>query len=200
MAEWKRDDYEKLYKKLEAISSRMQLRKAIDIAAKKAANAGVKASKRRLVSYTTLSKDKIGETIKAYQYGSSLGRVTGMRISDRPRPLSDFNYTPKKPGKSKLPIMVEVYKGQNKQVQGKIDTPFIATMRSGAGHTGIYERVGDPRDGKPYRPRLPIKQLKGPTTVGMFKANEDIHQEVWNTIWHSFEDGVEITLHRILDA
>jgi hypothetical protein len=59
-----------------------------------------------------------------------------------------------------------------------------------SGHIGVYERDTEKA--------LPISQLPGPSTTGMFKANEDINSAVQDKIFETFEPRVEHELEYIL--
>ena len=186
MTEWKRQDYEAMYRKLSSICTRMELRKAIERAARRAADKGVTEIKRELSEATTLKSGDIGQRVRRYQYGSPLGMVAGVRISDAPRPLTEFAHWPKNPKRGDIPT-VSVYKGKKTKLTQKA---FFATMKTG--HTGIFEKKTDGSRG--------IRQLFGPSTTGLFKANEEIHNRVWDEIWGTFEKRVLAELHFILEG
>jgi hypothetical protein len=186
MAEWKRQDYENMYKKLSSICTRMELRKAIERAARRAADKGVTETKKELSGATTLKSGDIGQRVRRYQYGSPLGMVIGMRISDAPRALTEFAHWPKNPKRGDIPT-VSVYKSKKTKLTKKA---FFATMKTG--HIGIFERKVDGSRG--------IRQLYGPSTTGLFKANEEIHNHVWDEIWGTFEKRVLHELHFILEG
>jgi hypothetical protein len=186
MAEFRRSDYEKMYRKLSTICSRMELRKATHRAALRAADAGVTATKKEISAETTMKSTDIGERVKKYVYGSPVTDFAiGVKISDTARPLSEFAFLPKMPKPDTSPI-VEIYKGK-KQKLGK--DAFVQKMPSG--HVGVFHRLGEER--------LPIKEITGPSVTGLFKANEKIHDAVWGKIFDTFEKRVIHELHRILD-
>jgi hypothetical protein len=186
MAEFKREDYNRILRKLGLIANRMTLRKAINLAAKRAADTGVAESKRQISSEYTLPASEIGKRVKRYAYGSPLDMAIGIKISDTARPLSEFNFSPKKPVKK--PITVEVKRG-DKTVFSK--GAFVQRMPN-TGHIGIFEREDEER--------LPIRELPGPSVTGMFKANESIHNDVWDKIFETFDKRVVHELHRLLDG
>jgi hypothetical protein len=119
---WKRQDYEYLYKKLSSICTRMELRKAIERAARRAADRGVGLIKKEIYRATTLKKGDIGQKVRRYQYGSPLEMVVGMRISDAPRQLTEFAYWPKNPKRGDIPT-VEIYKGSKENLIKKLSLP-----------------------------------------------------------------------------
>jgi hypothetical protein len=186
MAEFRRNDYNRIVQRLEKIANKTIIRKAINLAAKRAADHGVTLTKKGIAADTTLKPGDIGKKVKRYAYGSPLDMSIGMRISDTARPLSDFSFTPKKP-KYRTAPEVEIYKG-NKTRFGK--GAFVAKMPTG--HVGIFERETE----KP----MPIKQLTGPSVTGLFKANENVHNMVWDEIFKTFEQRVEHEVERLLDA
>ena len=181
---WNRSNYERIVAKLDNIINKTTIRKMIERAAKRAADAGVKATKTEIASDTTLKPAQIGNSIKAYAHGSALGMAVGVKISDTARPLSDFAFDPKKP-KPKTAPTIEVYKG-NKTKLSK--GAFVAKMKTG--HVGIYEREAEHA--------LPIRQLPGPSVTGLFTANERAHTAVQDVIWDKFEERIEHELDYIL--
>jgi len=185
MADFRRNDYNKIVNRLEKMANRMTVRKAINRAAKRAADTGVSITKRLIASSTTLKSSEVGKRVKAYAKGSPLDMSIGMRISDTARPLSEFAFSPKKP--KRVPVTVEVYKGNKKTLNRGA---FVAQMPSG--HVGIYERQTDKA--------LPIKSLPGPSVTGLFKANETIYQAVWNKIFETFEQRVDHEFERLLNG
>jgi len=187
MTEFRRAEYNRIVNRLENLTNRMTIRTAINRAAKRAADSGVTFTKRGIAADTTLKSSEIGKRVKAYQYGSPLDMAIGVNISDTARPLSEFAFTPKKSTQGKAPT-VEVYKGKKTTLNK--NGAFVAQMKTG--HIGIYERVGeDP---------LPIKSLPGPSVTGLFKANENVHNFVWEKIFETFETRVEHELERLLNG
>jgi hypothetical protein len=186
MAEFHRAQYEKMYRKLTSICTRMELRKAIHRAAQRAAEAGVTETKRQISAETTLKPTKVGQRVKKYVYGSPISDFAiGMKISDTARPLSEFAFWPKKPKPGTNPI-VEIYRGKKQRLR---DGAFVQQMPSG--HIGIFRRASEKR--------LPIREPTGPSVTGIFKANEKIHDEVWGKITDTLEKRVLSELHYILD-
>ena len=187
MAEFRRKDYEEMYRKLTSICSRMELRKAIHSVAQRAADAGVTATKRQIAAETTMKPATVMERVKKYVYGSPVTDFAiGVKISDTARPLSEFAFWPKKPKPGTTPT-VEIYKGQKKPL-GR--DAFVAQMPSG--HIGVFHRLSEKR--------LPIKEITGPSVTGLFKANEKIHDAVWEKIFGTFEKRILHELHRVLDS
>jgi hypothetical protein len=187
MAELKREDYNRILKKLGLIANKTTLRKAINLAAKRAADTGVAETKRQIFSEYTLPMSEIGKSVKAYKYGSIINEMDiGVKISDTVHPLSEFSFSPKKP--IKKPITVEVKRGR-KSIFSK--GAFVQQMPK-TGHIGVFEREGEER--------MPIREMPGPSVTGMFKANESIHNDVWDKIFETFDKRVVHELHRLLDG
>jgi hypothetical protein len=195
MTNWNKSDYENILKRLNLMGNRMTVRKAIERAAKKAATAGMKEIKNGIANEYTLPKGEIGKAVKPYMVGSAgTSMAIGIKISDSPRPLSDFSFSPKKPPKKPKPVTVEVKRG-NKETftQGA----FVAQMPS-TGKIGVFEREKEKRKSKDIRgnviesskEKIHIKHMLGPAITGMFQANEKVHKAAWNTIFEKFEERV----------
>jgi hypothetical protein len=117
---------------------------------------------------------KVGESVKDFTYGSPAQEFAiGVKITDRPRKLADYKFTPKLPKPGKAPV-IEIYKGQKIKLS---EGPFVQKMPSG--HIGVFQRVGEKR--------LPIRELVGPSVTGIFNANTNIHDAAWNRILEEFE-------------
>jgi len=183
--EWKRSDYNKIVKRLDNFINKTTIRKIVERAAKRAADAGVAATKREIAADTTLKPAEIGNKVKTYAHGSSLGAAIGVKISDTARPLSDFAFTPKKPT-PRTPPVVEIYKGKKTEFN---KGAFVQKMPE-SGHIGIFERTTD----EP----LPIRQLTGPSVTGIFTENERAHTIVQDVIWEKFEERIEHELDYLL--
>ena len=176
-SEFNKRGYEILYNKLLALYSRNELRKVIYRAARRAAQSGVTAIKREISSQTTMKSSTVLERVKEYTYGGpTQDFAIGIKIDGTPRPLSEFKFLPKMPKPNAFPT-VEIYKGKKQRVS---DGAFVQKMPSG--HIGVFKRQSEKR--------LPIKELIGPSVAGLFMANENIHDTVWNTVFETFEKRV----------
>ena len=200
MFKWNPADYKRILKIFDNFTNRTTVRKAIERAAVRAADEGVKLTKESIAEDTTLKPKEIGDRVKRYAHGSALGMAVGLKISDTARPLSDFAFTPKKPKPRTAPI-IEIYKGQKKVLS---KGAFVANMtRSGkdgihAGHVGIYERNPDKKM-KKYPNREALKfPFAGPSVTSIFQGNEQVHEMVWNAIFNKFEERIEHELDLIL--
>jgi hypothetical protein len=175
MAEFQKSQYAAVYRKLAELCSDMILRKIVYRAARRAAKAGATAIKREIATETTMKFGKVGESVKEFTYGSPVqDYAIGIKIKDRPRPLSDFRFTPKAPKYGAVPV-AEIYKGKKQRLS---DGAFVQKMPSG--HIGVFQRVGEKR--------LPIRELVGPSVTGIFNANEKIHDAAWDRILEVFEE------------
>jgi hypothetical protein len=207
MVEFHRFDYERIVKNLEKMATKMEIRKAINSAAKQAANVGISHIINRIAEETTLPKSEIKKRIKRYAYGSPLSMSIGIRISDHARPLADFAHTPAKPKYRTAPT-VEIYKGKKTTYdKGAFVTSVKRAGNTGthAGHIGIFERERDKsgvlvkRKMKDIRgneiasskEKIHIQQLFGPSITGIFKANKSIHQRIWDILFTNFQMHVE---------
>jgi hypothetical protein len=180
MAEFRRDQYNRILKNFEGFN-KYEIRKIIVAAADRAASAGVTATKKGISREFTISGSALGKAVKKYKYGSGLGMAIGVKIRDNNRPLSEFKFGPKK--HSARPT-VEVKRGSPHVLKG---SRFVAEVH---GRTAILERTS--------KKRYPVRALQGPSAVGMFKANESIHQAVWDIIFEKFEERVIHEIDRML--
>jgi hypothetical protein len=196
MAEFRREDYNRIIQKLGKMANKTTIRKAINLAAKRAADTGVTFTKRGIAADTTLKQNEIGKRVKTYKYGSPLAMSIGMRISDTARPVSEFAFTPHKPKFNTAPT-VEIYKGQKTTFS---KGAFVAQMPTG--HIGIYEREKEKRKNKDFsgEEHIHINQIPGPSVTGLFKANKKVHNFVWEKIFEVFEQRVEHELERLLNG
>jgi len=172
MANFRREQYDRIIKNFDGFS-KLEMRKMIVAAADRAASAGVTATKKGITREFTISGGTLDKVVKKYKYGSGLEMAIGVKIRDTMRPLSEFKFSPKK--HSARPT-VEVKRGNRRTLQGP---RFVAHVH---GRIAILERTSK----KSY----PVRALQGPSAVGMFRANESIHQMVWDIIFNKFEERV----------
>jgi len=79
MAEFRRSDYERIVQRLEGLVDRMTIRKAINLAAKRAAQTGVTMTKRGIAADYTIKQADIAKRVSTYQIGSALNMAIGMK-------------------------------------------------------------------------------------------------------------------------
>ena len=150
---------------------------AIARAAKRAAEAGRAEAKRQLSSSTTLPSSDIGKTIEA----KPLKEGGQMRIFSSVQDLLDF----KGVKRSGADVSVEILKGK-KHIVGNT---FIGVVGKTQKNPALYKR--DEATGA-------LKRFHGPTTVGMFKANENVHEPVIDKIMETLDKRMIHELERIL--
>jgi len=201
---WKRMDYDKLIKEYEKMGGRLTIRKALVLAADRAANMGITGIKRGIARDYTIPKDAIGpKMIWKYKAGSGLGMVIGVRLSDAVRPLIDFEVTPKEPARQ--PVVGEIKRGNKRFFKGA----FVTTVGSKK-KIRVFGRVPGKMMEKPYKfsptrkkpyagkGRQAIRERHGPSIVGMFKANEKVHTEAWDLIFSTLLKRFEYEFWRLV--
>jgi len=183
MADWKREQYNRIVKIFDGLN-KYEIRKVIVRAADRAASGGEKAAKKGIANEFTIPTSILSKVVKKYKYGSALSMAIGVKIRDTARPLSDFKFGPKKHGARPT---VEVKRGSKETLNGP---SFVAGIPN-TSRVAILERTNK----KPY----PVRALKGPSAVGMFKANESINKKVWGIIFDKFEDRVRHEINWMLN-
>jgi hypothetical protein len=185
--EFDKNKYSEIMRKCSLLANESEINKAINRAAKRAADTAKAESVRQLTSEYTLPASEIRGTIATRNIGG--GKVGAiMDISSSPFALPKFKgVTPKEvmpPAKG--PVQAQVKKGGG----ATLKQAFIAKMKSG--HVGVYERQGE----KPF----PIEQHFGPSTPGMFKANESVNNAVMQLAGETFDKRVQHELERLLNG
>ena len=176
--------YADIMRKCSWLADSKTIEKAVSRAAKRAADAGKAETKRQLAAEYTLPSTEIGQTISTG--GSEIG--AWMRLLSGPIPLPKFKgVTPK----GVMPPEKGPVKAQVKKSGGaELKMAFVAKMKTG--HIGVFERKGEKR--------LPIKELFGPSTTSMFKANEKVHTAVQEKIKETLDKRIEHEFGRILNG
>jgi len=182
-----RDKYAELMKKCSLLATPDEINKAINRAAKRAADTAKAESIRQESSEYTLPVSEIRGTITTRKIsGGDIGAV--MNISSSPFALTKFTgVTPNQvmpPAKG--PVVTKVKKGGG----ATLKHAFVAKMKSG--HMGVYEREGEKS--------LPIDQLFGPSTPSMFDANENVNEAVMKLAGETFDKRVQHELERLLNG
>jgi hypothetical protein len=187
--EFDKSKYSEIIRKCSLLANEAEINKAINRAAKRAADTAKAESVRQLTSEYTLPASEIRETIATRNIGSDkLGAV--MDISSGPFALPKFKgVTPKEvmpPAKG--PVHAQIKKGGG----ATLKQAFIAKMKSG--HVGVYERQGE----KPF----PIDQKFGPSTPSMFGRENDteINKAVRKLAGETFDKRVQHELERLLNG
>ena len=177
--------YSELIRKCSLLANEAEIKKAINRAAKRAADTAKAESVRQLTEAYTLPSADIRKTITTKNISGG-GAV--MNILSSPFALPKFRgVAPKgEMPPAKGPVVVQVKKGNKTTFR----QAFIAKMKSG--HVGVYERKDETR--------LPIEQHFGPSTPGMFKANEDVNKAVMEKAGETFDKRVQHELERLLNG
>jgi len=182
-----KNKYADLMHKVGLLANEKEINKAINRAAKRAADTARAESVRQLAKEYTLPATEIRGTITTRNVsGGNVGAT--MKISSSPFALPKFKgVTPKEimpPAKG--PVQSQVKKGGG----ATLKRAFIAKMKSG--HVGVYERQSEKR--------FPIGQHFGPSTPGMFKANEAVNEVVTKLAGETFEKRVQHELGRLING
>ena len=162
------------------------INKAINRAAKRAADTGNAETKRRMSAEYTLPSAEIGKTVEARMLTSG----AEMHIKSGIQDILAFKGV--KP-KSQMPpatgrVIVEIKKGN----KFNIDRGFVGVLSKNQKRIGLYQR--DAVKSNVYR------RYHGPTTVGMFKANENVHNAVLEKILETLDARMIHELERLLNG
>ena len=174
--------------------------KAISRAARRAGDAGKTETKRQLAAEYTLPPSEIAKTIEV----KPLREGAAMRIFSTVQDVILFHHIPKitmPPAKG--PVKVQV---KRKNGFSELSHAFVAKMKSG--HVGIFEREDQKRKSKDTHGRVietskekfHIKELQGPSTVGMFEANETVHNAAIEKIMETLDKRMIHELERLLNG
>ena len=160
------------------------INKAINRAAKRAADSGKAETKRQLAAEYTLPSADIAKTIEA----KMLGMGAEMSISSGVQDILAFKGVQPK---SQMPpatgrAIVEIKKNSS----FTIERGFVGVLNKRQKRLGVYQRDEVRRN--VYR------RYHGPTTVGMFKANEKVHNAVLEKILKTLDDRMVHELGRLL--
>jgi hypothetical protein len=184
-----KNKYSEIMRKCSLLANEAEINKAINRAAKRAADTARAETVRQLTKEYTLPASEIRGTITTRNIGNDkLGAV--MDISSGPIALTKFKGTlPKEimpPAKG--PVQVQVKKGSG----ATLKQAFIAKMKNG--HVGVYERRGEKS--------LPIDQKFGPSTASMFgrEKETDINKAVMEKAAETFDKRVQHELERLLNG
>jgi hypothetical protein len=179
--------YSEIMHRCSLLEDQSVINKAINRAAKRAADTAKAETVRQLTAEYTLPPADIRGTISTRNIGSGqIGAV--MDIASAPFALTKFKGTT--PGDTmppaKGPVKVQVKKGGG----ATLKRAFIAKMKSG--HVGVFER----KEEKAF----PIEEHFGPSTPGMFKANETVNTEVMKAAEEMFDKRLQHELGRIISG
>jgi len=181
--EFDRKKYADVMRRVSLLANEAQINKAINRAAKRAADSARTESTRQIASEYTLPTPEIRKTIKTRNL-SPVGAA--MQITSSPFALPKFKGTlPKEvmPPK-KGPVKVENKRGSSDE----LSDAFVSIMPNG--HKGVFERSTEAQ--------YPISQLFGPSTTGMFKANENVNESVTEKAQEIFDKRIIHELERLM--
>jgi hypothetical protein len=161
--------------------------KAVNRAARRAADTGKAETKRQLANEYTLPSSDIGKTIEV----KPLSEGMEMRIFSSVQDIMAFKGVKPKtaqvaPGSGR--VIVEIKKGN----KFEIDRGFVGYLQKGQKNIGLYQRDASKRNG--------LRRYHGPTTVGMFKANETVHNAAIEKIMETLDKRMIHELGRLLDG
>ena len=160
--------------------------KAINRAARRAADSGKTETKRQLASEYTLPSSEIGKTIEI----NPLSEGMEMRIFSSVQDILAFKGVKPKtpmPGGSGR-VIVEVKKGN----KFNIERGFVGVLQKGQTRIGVYQRDAE-------RANV-LRRYHGPTTVGMFKANETVNNAAVEKIMETLDKRMIHELGRLLNG
>ena len=160
--------------------------KTINRSARRAADSGKTETKKQIASEYTLPSADVAKTIEI----NPLSEGMEMRIFSSVQDILAFKgVKPKAPtttGSGR--VVVEVKKGN----KFDIDRGFVGILQKGQNRIGVYHR--DAVKSNVFR------RYHGPTTVGMFNANETVHNAVVEKIMETLDKRMLHELERMLNG
>jgi hypothetical protein len=158
--------------------------KAVNRAARRAADTGKAETKRQMAAEYTLPSSDIGKTIEV----KPLSEGMEMRIFSSVQDILAFRgvkpKTPQPSGSGR--VLVEIKKGN----KFDIERGFVGVLQKGQNRIGVYQRDEN-------RANV-LRRYHGPTTVGMFKANETVHNAAIEKIMETLDKRMIHELERLL--
>ena len=158
--------------------------KAINRAARRAGESGKTETKKQMASEYTLPSGDIGKTIEV----KPLSEGMEMRIFSSVQDIMEFKGVKPKTPSGNGRVVVEVKKGNTFDVE----RGFVGYLQKGQQRIGLYQRDA-------ARSNV-LRRYHGPTTVGMFKANETVHNAAVEKIMETLDKRMIHELERILDV
>jgi len=160
--------------------------KAVSRAARRAADTGKAETKRQLAAEYTLPSAEIGKTIEV----KPLGEGMEMRIFSSVQDIMAFKGVKPKTESSTGSgrVIVEIKKGS----KFDIERGFVGYLQKGQKRLGLYQRDA-------VRGNV-LRRYHGPTTVGMFKANETVHNAAIEKIMETLDKRMIHELERLLNG
>jgi hypothetical protein len=162
--------------------------KAINRAARRAADTGKAETKRQLAAEYTLPSSEIGKTIEV----KPLSEGMEMRIFSSVQDIMEFKgvkpKTPQTSGTESGRVIVEIKNGNSFD----IERGFVGYLQKGQKKLGLYQRDAVKNN--------VLRRYHGPTTVGMFKANETVHNAAIEKIMETLDKRMIHELERLLNG
>ena len=179
-----KDKYNEMFAR--AVLFNKDIDKAVDRAARRAADTGKAETKRQMASEYTLPTSTIGETIEV----KPLSEGMEMRIFSSVQDILAFKGVKPKTAQTSGGgrVIVEVKKGN----KFDIERGFVGFLQKGQKRVGLYQRDETRRN--------VFRRYHGPTTVGMFKANETVHNAAVEKIMETLDKRMIHELERMLDG
>lgn len=161
------------------------IEKAVNRATRRAAESGKAETKRQLAAEYTLPSTDIGKTIEVNQLSEGMQ----MRVFSSVQDIMAFKgVKPKMPMPGSGKVIVEVKKGN----KFTLERGFVGFLQKGQKTVGLYQRDEAKRN--------IMRKYHGPTTVGMFKANETVHNAAIEKIVETLDKRMIHELERLLNG
>jgi len=161
------------------------IEKAVNRATRRAADSGKAETKRQLAAEYTLPSADIGKTIEVNQLSEGME----MRVFSSVQDILAFKgVKPKMPMPGSGRVIVEIKKGN----KFTLERGFVGVLQKGQKKIGVYQR--DEAKGNVLR------KYHGPTTVGMFNANETVHNAAIDKIMETLDKRMIHELERLLNG
>ena len=158
------------------------INRAINRAAKRAADSGKAETRRQMSREYTLPSKEIGKTIEARM----LDMGAEMRITSGIQDILAFKGV--KRTVVDTGVTVEIKKG-NRHLVGNA---FIGVLNKKQKRIGLYQRDNERRN--------VLRRYHGPSTVGMFKANEKVHNAALLKAMETLDQRMTHELGRLLNV
>jgi len=161
------------------------IEKAVNRAMRRAAEAGKAETKLQLAAEYTLPSTDIGNTIEVNQLGEGMQ----MRVFSSVQDILAFKgVKPKTPMNGSGRVIVEIKKGS----KFTLDRGFVGILQKGQKRIGLYQRDEQKKN--------VLRKYHGPTTVGMFKANDTVHNAAIEKIMETLDKRMIHELERLLNG
>jgi hypothetical protein len=182
--QFEKDKYKDLIAK--AVLYNKDVNKALNRAARRAADTGKAEIKRQLAGEYTLPSGDIGKTLEV----KPLSEGSLLRIFSGVQDIMAFKGV--KPKTAQVPgsgrAVVEIKKGNKVEVE----RGFVGYLQKGQKNLGLYQRDANKRN--------VFRRYHGPTTVGMFNYNETVRNASIEKIVETLDKRAIHELERIING